>query len=149
MEVIEISFNRDSFVPYSYLCETNILAWFNCHHAYVSITEQNGTTHYLTCGEGCHTNGTRIDHVHQNNQMITTPVFGNFTYAQLIAGHLPTSLCGITFGVNGTCHQRANRILWCCEGHPVLGDEVPGWRFSYGLYGNYGVDWDEYKKRVL
>jgi len=76
-------------------------------------------------------------------------VDGDLVKAIMIAGiPVEDALCGITFGLNGTCHQRVNRILWCCTGHPVIRN-IPGWNVSYLFFGDYGNGWENYRMNQI
>ncbi len=45
--------------------------------------------------------------------------------------------CGIIYGLNGVCHQMANRVIFACyNDSPVL--DIPFSKFTYLVYGIYG-----------
>lgn len=55
---------------------------------------------------------------------------------------------GIVYGVNGVCHQIANRILWAARGiHTV--HRAKGYVWSASIYGSYGSDGPGWAARKL
>jgi len=135
--------SQDVFMPYSYRADSPGLNTLGVHHTYVSVTSPTSGTHWFFCGQGCSHKGTHLPYLSQNAENTETrqptPVRGDLDIANKIAR--PDSNCGITFGVNGCCQQRVNRLLWCCEGRPVLPPDVPGNRQAVTLWGHYGYLW--------
>jgi hypothetical protein len=71
---------------------------------------------------------------------------GNLLYARSIADLHPWDpkseysgkpSCGIIYGLNGFCHQAANRILYATDSH-IIFMKPRGYVLSFILYGNYG-----------
>jgi len=98
----------------------------------------------FTCGG--RTEGTLLTTVClDDNSLKSCPVKGSLKDAITLAGN--DQMCGIVWGINGTCHTIANRLLWCCENHPTV--RAPGWQTSFHRYGGfYGnpTQWVNYRK---
>jgi len=106
-----------------------------------------------------------VDKCDANNPTIGCPVPGNYDHVRAIAA---TATCGLTYGIQGVCHQMTNRILYACqgdenqwrngnktdlitpdwhEGHPIVVVGNKWWFARYGPYGNQN-NWINYKAQI-
>ena len=128
--------DASTFTPGSYITKVPILGQAKCHHTYVFVENQSRQVSF-PCGGSV--DGVPCTEVYNDDdQLVSGPFFGDLQRALEIAKH--DKNCGIIWGITGVCHQMANRIMWCCDGHPVI--KAPGWEASYALYGRYGRGWN-------
>ena len=60
--------------------------------------------------------------------------------------NIPAEHGGIMYGIDGVCHQMANRILFAARGLPTVSD-AQGYEKSYYFYDTYGTNYDEWELR--
>jgi len=138
-----------SFTPGSYVTKIPILKQKG-YRTYVIASLDGKVTIPFPCGGG--TDGLSLPTVvNQSGHKINTPCNGNLEHAQMIA--CKDCKCDIIWGSSGTCHQMANRVMWCCDDHPILPIELGGVEASYSIFGIYGggmdlQEWTDFVRRT-